>query len=239
MKTDPAGTLTVSILDGSTLNDISEVEAATIASMTVNDQTDADAYIEESIVFESGNNSQIAVFFSNKDVECRLDDFSIAVSEEFMPTILEPGFEDNSLPDGTGDGRDSWRNDLGGVIQITSSPVNSGSQAAKLPSDGSRVGYQLIEVEANTDYRVSFFYTMKTDPAGSLTVSVLDGSILTDLSQVPAATIASTTVNDQTDANVYIMENIVFNSGGNNMIAIFFSNESVESRVDDFSITKI
>ena len=26
-----------------------------------------------------------------------------------IPPILEAGFEDNSLPDGTGDGRDSWR----------------------------------------------------------------------------------------------------------------------------------
>jgi PKD repeat protein len=240
MKTDPVGSLTVSILDGSTLNDISEVDAATIASTTVNDQTDADTYIKESIVFESGENAQIAVFFNNEGVECRVDDFSIEVSEVFVPAILEPGFEDNSLPDGTGDGRDSWKNGaLGGTIQITSSPVNSGSQAAKLPSDGTRIGYQLIEVEANTDYRVSFFYTMKTDPAGSLTVSILDGSTLNDLSEVPAATIASTTVNDQTDADAYIMENIVFNSGGNTMIAILFTNESVESRVDDFSITKM
>ena len=239
MKTDPEGTLTVSILDGSTLNDISEVGAATIASTTVNDQTDADTYIRESITFESGSNSQIAIFFNNQGVECRLDDFSIEESEVFMPVIGEAGFEDNSLPDGTGDGRDSWRNDLGGVIQITSSPVNSGSQAAKMPSDGSRVGYQLIEVEANTDYRVSFFYTMKTDPAGSLTVAILDGSTLNDLSEVPGATIASVTVNDQTDADTYVMENIVFNSGGNTMIAIFFNNQDVECRLDDFSITKI
>jgi len=239
MKTDPEGTLTVSILDGSTLNDISEVGAATIASTTVNDQTDADTYIRESITFESGSNSQIAIFFNNQGVECRLDDFSIEESEVFMPVIGEAGFEDNSLPDGTGDGRDSWRNDLGGVIQITSSPVNSGSQAAKMPSDGSRVGYQLIEVEANTDYRVSFFYTMKTDPAGSLTVAILDGSTLNDLSEVPGATIASVTVNDQTDADTYVMENIVFNSGGNTMIAIFFNNQDVECRLDDFSISKI
>ena len=239
MKDDPAGSLTVSILDGIPLNDISEVEAATIASVTVNDQTDADAYVKETIVFESGDNSQVAVFFTNKDVECRLDDFSIEVSEVFMPTIQEPGFEDNSLPDGSGDGRDSWRNDLGGVIQITSSPVNSGAQAAKLPNDGSRVGYQLFEVEANTDYRVSFFYTMKDDAAGTLTVSVLDGTTLTDLTQVPAATIASVTVNDQTDPDAFVMENIAFNSGVNNMVAIFFNNESVECRLDDFSITKM
>ncbi len=239
MKTDAEGSLTVSILDGSTLNDISEVEAATLASMTVNDQTDADAYVQETLVFESGENSQVAVFFSNVGVECRLDDFSIEASEVFMPTIGEAGFEDNSLPDGTGDGRDSWRNDLGGVIQITSGPVVSGSQAAKLPSDGSRVGYQLIEVEANTDYRVTFNYTMKTDAAGSLTVSILDGSTLTDLTQVDGATIVSTTVNDQTDSEAYVMENLEFNSGSNTMIAIFFSNEGVECRLDDFSINGI
>ena len=239
MKTSPEGTLTVAILDGTTLNDISEVDAATITSITVNDQTDANAYITENLVFNSGENNFIAIFFTNEGVECRLDDFSIEATEVFMPMIGEAGFEDNSLADGTGDGRDSWRNSLGGTIQITSSPVNSGSQAAKLPSGGDRVGYQQIEVEANTDYRVSFFYTMKTSPEGSLTVSILDGSTLNDLSEVPVATIASITVNDQTDANAYIMENIVFNSGGNTVISILFTNEGVECRLDDFSITKI
>ena len=107
-----------------------------------------------------------------------------------------------------------------------------------MPSDGTRIGYQLIEVEANTDYRVTFNYTMKTDPAGSLTVSILDGSTLADQSGVAAATIASTTVNDQTDSNAYVMENIEFNSGGNTMIAIYFTNDSVESRLDDISIVK-
>ncbi|MEM7388096.1 MAG: PKD domain-containing protein, partial [Verrucomicrobiota bacterium] len=46
----------------------------------------------------------------------------------YEPFILEPSFEDGMLDGGSGDGRDSWRNsDLGGVIQITSSPVKSGS----------------------------------------------------------------------------------------------------------------
>jgi len=239
MKTSPEGSLTVAILDGSTLTDPSQVAAATINSSSVNDQTDANAYITETITFNSGDNTEIAIFFSNVGVECRLDDISIAVSEGFMPMVGELGFEDNSLPDGTGDGRDSWRNDLGGVIQITSSPTNTGSQAAKLPADGSRVGYQQIEVEPNTNYRVSFFYTMKTDPAGSLTVSILDGSILMDLSQAAAATITTITVNDQTDANAYIMESLEFNSGGNSVISILFTNEGVEARVDDFSITTL
>jgi len=115
-------------------------------------------------------------------------------------------------------------------------PVVSGSQAAKLPSDGSRSGYQRVMVEPNTMYTVSFNYTMKTSPEGSLTVSILDGRTLNDLSEVAGATIASLTVNDQTDANAYIMETITFNSGNNTEIAIFFINEGVECRLDDFSI---
>ncbi len=243
MKTDPAGSLTVAVLDetASTLTDLSQVAGATINSISVNDQTDANAYIKETLTFNSGNNSTVSIFFNNEGVECRVDDFSLALSEAFMPMVLEPSFEDNSLPDGTGDGRDSWRNSLGGVIQITSSPVVSGSQAAKLPSDGSRVGLQEIQVEANTNYRVAFFYTMKTDPAGSLTVSILDGTgaTLTDLSQVPGATIISVTVNDQTNADAYIMETLEFNSGSNTAISIFFNNEGVECRLDDFSITTL
>ena len=166
-------------------------------------------------------------------------DVSIALG--FIASIKEAGFEDDD-PSGADcgtalDGRDCWRqSDLGGVIQITSSPVNSGAQAAKLPDDGSRIGYQKVEVEANTDYIVSFYYTMKTDPVGSLTVSILDDSVLTDPSQVAAATIASTTVNDQSNADTYVLESITFNSGDNTEIAIYFTNVDVECRLDDFSI---
>ena len=160
----------------------------------------------------------------------------VTISQGFIASIAESSFEDNALPDGTGDGRDSWRNDLGGVIQITSSPVFSGSQAAKLPSDGSRVGYQRIPVEANTEYSISFYYTMKTDNPGSLTVSILDNSVLSDLSEVGAATIVSTTVNDQTDASAYVLETLSFNSGDNTEIGIFFNNEGEECRIDDFTI---
>ncbi len=241
MKTSPEGSLTVSILNGTTLNDISEVPAATIATSMVNDQTDANAYITETINFNSGNNTEIAVFFSNEGVECRIDDMSLDLAQGFIPMVSEGGFEDNTLSDGTGDGRDSWRNSLGGVIQITSGPTNSGSQAAKLPSAGDRVGMQELQVEPNTNYRVTFFYTMKTDPAGSLTFSILDGTAasLTDLSQAAAATITSVTVNDQTDANAYIMESLEFNSGGNSTLSILFTNEGAECRLDDISITTL
>jgi len=146
------------------LNDISEVPGATIASTTVNNQDDANAYITETITFNSGGRSEVAIFFNNVGVETRIDDFSIEAVEVGM--IAEGGFEDNSLADGTGDGRDSWRNNLGGVIQITSGPVVSGSQAAKLPSGGDRVGYQLVSVAANTNYTLTYNYTMKTSPEG-------------------------------------------------------------------------
>ena len=99
----------------------------------------------------------------------------MVVEGPFQPIILEPGFEDGTLPDGSGDGRDSWRNnDLGGVIQITGSPVTFGDQGAKLPNDQSRIGYQEITVERNTNYDLRFWYTMLDDSSDPwLTVSIL------------------------------------------------------------------
>lgn len=159
--------------------------------------------------------------------------------EAFIPPILEAGFEDGQLEDGAGDGRDSWRNsDLGGVIQITSSPVYEGSQAAKLTGDpgDQRVGYQLLTVTANTVYDVSFFYTMKDDKPGFLTVSVLDGPV-TSHEEAINATIGSKTVNDQSNPDSYIEETVSFNSGENTEVAIYFFNDgSVETRLDKFSI---
>lgn len=152
----------------------------------------------------------------------------------FTPVILEPGFEPLSLPDGTGDGRDSWRNDAGGVIQITSSPVTFGDKAAKLPSAGDRVGMQLIAVVPDTDYVMSFWYTMKSDP-GTLTVAVLDQMVM-DLADVAGATIASADLTDNSDPNTYVKETIMFNSGMNSEIAIFFHNSGSECRIDDFEI---
>ena len=168
----------------------------------------------------------------------------VTIAQGFIASIKESSFEDDdpsaTCTDADGvvnmDGRDCWRNSLGGVIQITSGPLVSGSQAAKLPSAGDRVGYQRVEVEANTDYVVSFYYTMKTDNPGSLTVAVLDDSNLSDLSEVPGATIIGGSYNDQTDADAYVLETLSFNSGDNTQIGIFFHNEGVECRLDDFSI---
>lgn len=156
------------------------------------------------------------------------------------PDILEADFEDNSLPDGTGDGRDSWRNsDLGGVIQITSSPVNQGSQASKYPSAGDRIAYQELTVTPNTDYNLTYYYTLKTDNPGSVTVSVIAGGGHTDLTTALAATIESYEGTDQTSASDYVQVNLPFNTGANNTVSILVTNQGEEARVDTFSIVVV
>ena len=160
-------------------------------------------------------------------------EITIEQPAKFIPNILEAGFEDGTL-DGEGDGRDSWRNDAGGVIQITESPVFDGTQAAKLPAEGDRVGMQLIPIEPNQDYILSFYYTIKSDP-GTLTVAILS-DMVTDLADVEGATIASVALTDNSDANTYVETTLEFNSGDNSNVAIFFHNEGSECRLDNFDI---
>ena len=167
----------------------------------------------------------------------------IVAEGPFQPIILEPGFEDDTLPEGGGDGRDSWRNnDLGGVIQITGSPVTFGDQGAKLPVPaGDRIGYQEITVDPEMNYDLSFWYTMlanSSDPR--LIVSVLgvteNGGTFTTLEDVANGTIASVTVTNDDEPDVYVQQKLSFNSGSNNTVAIFFTNGAVEARLDDFTI---
>ena len=165
----------------------------------------------------------------------------IVVEGPFQPIIVEPGFEDNTLPDGSGDGRDSWRNnDLGGVIQITGSPVTFGDQGAKLPNDQSRIGYQEIAVEVDTNYDLRFYYTMldnSSDPWVTVAVlGITENGAPANTQEALDATIASVTVNDTADPSAYIQQTLSFNSGNNNMVAIYFYNGPVEARLDEFTI---
>ncbi|PKG50619.1 MULTISPECIES: PKD domain-containing protein [Olleya] len=155
-----------------------------------------------------------------------------------VPTIGEQGFEDGSDACGTAaDGRDCWRNsDLGGVIQITSSPVHEGSQAAKFPSAGDRIAYQELTVSPNSDYTLTYFYTLKTNNPGSITVSVLAGGGHTDLTTALAATIEDFEGSDQTSSNDYVAANVMFNSGANSTISILVTNQGEEARIDNFAI---
>ena len=78
MLASPAGTLTVRILGGP-ISDPSEVDGATIESVTVNDQTDPSSYVKASLEFNSGSNTAIVIYVTNQDVESRVDDFAIEV----------------------------------------------------------------------------------------------------------------------------------------------------------------
>lgn len=161
--------------------------------------------------------------------------------EAILPIIKEPGFEDNSPGSedcGSGmDGRDCWRNgDLGGVIQITSSPVQSGSQAAKFPSAGDRVAYQELTVSPNVDYILKYYYTLKTTNPGSLTVSVLAGGGHIDLTSALDAALASFEGTDQSEANAFVLVSIPFNTGANDIVSILVTNQGEEARADSFSI---
>ncbi len=163
----------------------------------------------------------------------------LAAPTSFIPPIKEFGFEDNQLDGGTGDGRDSWRNpDFGGVIQITSSPVQQGSQAAKLTGDPSdkRVGYQLLTVDDSTVYDLSFYYTMKDDQAGFLSVMIIDGTV-TSHADALANKIAARTVSNQSSPGTYVEETLSFYTADKTEVAIYFFNEgTVETRLDNFSI---
>jgi hypothetical protein len=133
-----------------------------------------------------------------------------------------------------------WRNDsikINGatnVLQITSSPVHSGAKAAKFPSAGDRIAYQAVTVKAATSYTLKFWYTIKTTPSGSLTVSILDGEPA-DASEVSTKTFTSITVTDQTSANDFVQDSIVFTSMSD-LLAIHIGNTGAESRIDDIEL---
>lgn len=155
-----------------------------------------------------------------------------------VPPILESSFEDNSLPDGSGDGRDSWRLSGAGVIQITSSPVYEGSQAAKFPSGGDRAAYQALDVTPNSDYTLSYYYTMKTSPTGgNVTVWILPGEVSEFSAIDTSQAIASFAGTDQSSSNDYVKVDLPFNTGANDKVAILITNNLVESRVDALTIT--
>jgi len=148
-----------------------------------------------------------------------------------LPEILEAGFDNGN------DSRDPWRNsDLGGVIQITSSPVHQGSNAAKFPSAGDRIAYQELTVSPNADYILTYYYTLKTNNPGSVTVSVLSGGSHTDLDTALAAAIASFEGTDQGSSSTYVRADIPFNTGATDTVSILVTNQGEEARVDTFSI---
>lgn len=170
-----------------------------------------------------------------------------------VPEIAEAGFEDNSIFDGTGDGRDSWRtpsNDdwspVGAgttVPQISSTSVEDrfpdGFQAAKFPADGTRVAYQEIAVTPGAEYVLTYFSEFLEDSFGDITVSILDPATSTFTeSRMEANIIASRTDNNVGRVELVFRQHaITFEAGDNDSVIIFVTNSGVESRLDSFAIT--
>jgi len=170
-----------------------------------------------------------------------------------VPEISEPGFEDNSLFDGTGDGRDSWRvpdntawSPIGGgttVIQINAptnpDPLPEGLQAAKFPASGDRVAYQEIEVTPGATYVLTYFTAFEEDSFGEMTVSILTPNT----SSYAEAQLESNIIASRTDTNVGRVDDvfkkhaITFEAGEHESVIIFATNSGVEARLDAFAIT--
>ncbi|GAA4232787.1 hypothetical protein GCM10022291_08280 [Postechiella marina] len=164
-----------------------------------------------------------------------------------VPEIGEPSFDDGTLFDGTGDGRDSWRSPSssawGNVFQINTKSelgiLPDGYQAAKFPADGTRVGYQLLEVTPGATYVLTYFSALNADAFGDVTVSIVSPNASTlDEAKLSANIIASRTDNNVGRVvDVFKKHAITFEAGENESVILLLTNSGVESRLDAFDIT--
>ncbi|MFD1294404.1 PKD domain-containing protein [Lutibacter holmesii] len=173
-----------------------------------------------------------------------------AVPSIAIPEIGEPGFEDGTLFDGSGDGRDSWRapssSAWGSVFQIntktTVGTLPEGTQAAKFPADGTRTGYQEIEVTPGATYVLTYFGGFGSDidnAYGDYTV----GIISTNATTLEESKLAENIIATRSDSNVGRVKDvfkkhaITFEAGENESVIILLRNSGVETRLDAFEIS--
>ncbi|MCL7753865.1 hypothetical protein [Polaribacter sp. Z022] len=164
-----------------------------------------------------------------------------------VPEIGEPSFDDGTLFDGTGDGRDSWRapssSKWGSVFQINTKSelgiLPDGYQAAKFPADGTRVGYQEIEVTPGAEYVLSYFSALNVDAYGDITVSIISPNATT----LAEAKLADNIIATRTENNVGRVKDvfkkhaITFEAGDHESVIILLTNSpGVEGRLDAFDI---
>ncbi|MCG1037377.1 PKD domain-containing protein [Polaribacter sargassicola] len=164
-----------------------------------------------------------------------------------VPEIGEPSFEDNSLFDGSGDGRDSWRapssSVWGSVFQINSKSeegiLPDGIQAAKFPSDGTRSMYQEIEVTPGATYVLTYFSAFNLDSeGGEMRVSILKPTTSSYEESLLEANIIATRTDTSVGrvAEVFKKHAITFEAGENESVIIYGRNANDEVRVDAFDI---
>ena len=152
--------------------------------------------------------------------------------------------------DGTGDGRDSWRapssSRWGSVFQINTdtNPVDApnlpdGRQAAKFPADGTRTGYQEIEVTPGATYVLTYFSAFEENSFGDLTVSIIN----TNADSLADAQLDANIIAQRTDNNIGRVDNVfkkhalTFEAGTNESVIILLRGSGVESRLDAFDIS--
>lgn len=136
--------------------------------------------------------------------------------------------------------KDAWLNeDLNSYYnQMQESGTKyEGSKAGKLPSNGTRIAYQAVNVRPSTKYVLKFWYTMKTDP-GSATVAILNDDI-SDSSSVAGATIASTTVTPSQPHKTWIQDSVEFTTGSSDVMAIHITNTGVETNFDALELVEM
>lgn len=169
-----------------------------------------------------------------------------AVPTIAVPEIGEPGFEDGTLFDGTGDGRDSWRapssKTWGSVFQINTKTLGTlpeGTQAAKFPAGGDRVAYQEIEVTPGATYVMTYFNAFDDILTfGNMNVSILNPNT----SNPEEALLDENIIASRLDINVgrtvevFKKHAITFEAGENESVIIFVTNSGVQSRLDAFDI---
>lgn len=141
-----------------------------------------------------------------------------------LPIILNPSFDE---PGTDGKYTSPWvDNNLGKTIQISTSSSFVGTKSAKFPDATSdpRIGYQSgIAVTPNTDYKITYNYSIETGGASSIKVSILGGTV-TSPSAVAGATLQSHTGTIQLGKTPFETVTIFFNSGANNSISIHMAN---------------
>lgn len=149
--------------------------------------------------------------------------------------ILNPSFDE---PGDDGKYTSPWVDgNMGKTMQISTSSSFVGGKSSKFPSDTDpRVGYQSgIAVTPNTDYTITYYYSIETGDASTNTVAVLAGTV-TSPDDVAGATLTSFTGDVQEGKSGFQKVILAFNTGVNTSISIHISNTGPKtSYVEEFT----
>jgi PKD repeat protein len=126
---------------------------------------------------------------------------------------------------------------MGKTMQISTSTSFVGGKSSKFPDvSDARIGYQSgIAVTANTDYTITYYYSIETGDVSTNTVAVLAGTV-TSPDDVAGATLTSFTGDVQDGKSSFQKVTLSFNTGANESISIHISNTgTATSYVEEFT----